>query len=204
MPDQDSISQWLHQAKQGDRDAMGRICERYFAVLADFAKQRFDGFPRRAVDEEDAVISALENFRIGAESGDFNEISDRDDLWKVLGTLTSNKVIDHIRKLTAQKRGGGQVRGDSINRQEFDDDAGGFDRFPSDLVTPEVQLIVNEELQRMLDLLEDPVLIDTAVARMEGHSNKEIAELMGTSVSTIERRLRLERAIYSTYLACSN
>ena len=50
----------------------------------------------------------------GAARGQFAAVVNRQELWQLLATITIRKVIDHQRLLKKQKRGGGQVRGDSV------------------------------------------------------------------------------------------
>jgi DNA-directed RNA polymerase specialized sigma24 family protein len=59
--------------------------------------------------------------------------------------------------------------------------------------TPEFAAQVAEECQRLLDMLPDDELCSIAVWKMEGHTNEEIAGLLGCAVPTVERRLRLIR-----------
>jgi RNA polymerase sigma factor (sigma-70 family) len=52
---------------------------------------------------------------------------------------------------------------------------------------------MTEECERLLERLEDPELEALATAKLEGYTNEEIAQRLGCSVRTIERRLRLIR-----------
>ena len=56
--------------------------------------------------------------------------------------------------------------------------------------TPALAAQVAEECRRLLDGLEDAVLRAVAVAKMEGYSNAEIAERLGCSVASVERKLK--------------
>ena len=50
--------------------------------------------------------------------------------------------------------------------------------------------------ERLLNLLDDDELRRIAVCKLEGWSNYEIAQHLGCAVFTVERRLRLIRAIW--------
>ena len=52
---------------------------------------------------------------------------------------------------------------------------------------------VAEECEKLLATLADSDLRLIAVRKMEGYTNKEIAEELGCSLVTVERRLRLIR-----------
>ena len=52
--------------------------------------------------------------------------------------------------------------------------------------------------RRLLDLLENDNLKQAAVLKMEGFTNSEIADQLNCSLSSVERRLRTIRAIWSS------
>ena len=73
----------------------------------------------------------------GAAEGRLTQLTNRDDLWKLLVAIASKKVVDQIRRQTSKKRGGGQVRGDSILAKPGRDAPAGFDQFMNLEPTPE-------------------------------------------------------------------
>jgi len=117
-------------------------------------------------------------------------------LWRLLITLTAHKAVDQARREGRLKRGGGRVRGDSAFRKPdesaFND---AMDCVVGDLPTPEFAAMVAEECGRLLDCLNDD-LRPVALAKMEDHTNQEIAAKLGCSVSTVERSLRLIRKLW--------
>jgi DNA-directed RNA polymerase specialized sigma24 family protein len=50
-----------------------------------------------------------------------------------------------------------------------------------------------EQCRRLLDGLPDEQLRALALAKLEGHTNEEIARQLSVSLRTVERRLRLIR-----------
>ena len=71
------------------------------------------GGPRRrdaGSDEEDAALSAFDSLCAGLARGQFPQLADRDDLWRLLVVITTRKVQAQARRRLRQKRGGGQVR----------------------------------------------------------------------------------------------
>ncbi len=60
-----------------------------------------------------------------ADEGQLLALDDRDCLWRMLLTWTRHDITDHIRADKRLKRGGGQVRGDSIfeNGVDVDDES---------------------------------------------------------------------------------
>ena len=59
--------------------------------------------------------------------------------------------------------------------------------------SPEMVVTMTESVQKLLNHLGVGHLREIAVARMEGYSNAEIAEKLGCSERTVERRLHLIR-----------
>ena len=47
--------------------------------------------PRRASDEEDVALSAFQSFYQGIARGRFPQLEDRDNLWRLLITITARK-----------------------------------------------------------------------------------------------------------------
>src|SRR5262249_20194695 len=112
MSSDGSVTNWVDQLKAGDHAAAQPLWERYFRRLVELARRKLQGAPRRAADEEDVALSAFDSFCRGAEEGRFPQLSDRDNLWKLLVALAAHKAIDLARAERRQKRGGGAVLDD--------------------------------------------------------------------------------------------
>jgi RNA polymerase sigma factor (sigma-70 family) len=54
-----------------------------------------------------------------------------------------------------------------------------------------------DDYRRFLARLEEPALRIVALRRLEGYSTQEIAETLGVSTKTVERKLQLIRAIWA-------
>jgi len=190
---QGSITQILADAKQGDQGAAARLWEKYFQRLAALARRKLRGAPTRAVDEEDAVVSAFGSLFRGIEADRFKRLNDRDDLWQVLVMLTVRKAINHRKHELAQKRGGGRVRGESVFTAADDAELpDGIAEFLADEHTPAFTVEMEEECQRLFDLLDDE-LRQVVLWRLEGYSNEEIAAKTGHILSWVERKFRIIR-----------
>ena len=195
MEPEQSVTLWFDQLRKGNEQAASQLWQRYFQRLVQLAKQRLGATPNRLVDEEDVAVSVFHAICRGAAKGHFPDISNRDDLWRILLTSTKRKVIDHLRHVNREKRGGGAVHSESVFMNA--DEEGGLDAFAEDQPTPELLAEMEENLQHLLSLLRDDSLRQIAIQRMEGHSNKEIAESMGVTPRTIERKLNLIRVDWS-------
>ena len=190
----DSVSRWIARLKEGDPEAAKTLWERYFTRLVNLARKKLGGLPRRDADEEDVAQSVFKSLCLGAQKGNFQELIDRNDLWPLLVRITHQKSVDRIRYANRKKRGGGAVRGDSAVNVETDNSQhGGFDQFAGSAATPEFQAEMCEQYQLLFGSLRDETLKLTAWSRLEGHSNEEIAALLGITTRSVERKLRLIR-----------
>lgn len=189
-----SITLWLGRLKGGDEAAVQPIWRAYFRRLVALARAKLRGAPTRAADGEDAALSAFDSFCRGAEVGRFPHLGNRDDLWRLLVTITARKAADLRQHEGRAKRGGGLVRGDSAVGED------GWAEVAGTEPTPEFAARTADEYARLLGLLDDDQLRNLAVWKMEGWTNAEIAKRLGCAVPTVERRLRLIRKIWSAEL----
>ena len=172
------------------------LWERYFARLVRLAQARLRARrrPGAAEDEEDAALSAFDSFCRAAAQGSFPRLDDRDDLWRVLATITTRKAVEAVRHQTRQKRGGGQVLGESAVVGDGDGD--GLALVLSREPTPEDAAQFADQCDRLFQRLDDSNLRTVAARRLEGYSSEEIAAELGTSARTVDRKLGLIRAIW--------
>jgi DNA-directed RNA polymerase specialized sigma24 family protein len=193
-----SITYWLHQLQAGDQEAAQELWNRYFQRLVGLARSKLRGAPRRVADEEDVALSAFDSFCRGAEQGRFPRLDDRDNLWRLLVVITERKACDLVQHERRQKRGGGDVRGESGFADDFDfEAAAGIEQLESREPTPEIAAAVADECRRLLELLGDVTLRSVAVWKMEGYTNAEIADKLGCVVVTVERKLQLIRNLWA-------
>ena len=92
--DPGSVTRWINDLKGGELDAAQPLWERYFADLVRLARVRLRATPRTAADEEDVALSAFDSFCAGVARGRFPRLDDRNDLWRVLVTITARKAAD--------------------------------------------------------------------------------------------------------------
>ncbi len=191
-----SVTGWIGQLQAGDASAAQRLWERYFGRLVRLASQRLQGTGVRLADEEDVALSAFASLCRGVLKGRFPELTDRTDLWRLLVVLTARKAWHLRRDEQRQKRGGTPA----AKR----DGALSPDRAPTELneivgrePTPAFAAEVAEECERLLSRLTTAELRSIALRKMEGHTTAEIAAQLGCGRSTVERRLRLIRLLWT-------
>jgi DNA-directed RNA polymerase specialized sigma24 family protein len=198
MSSERSVTHWLGQLQAGDHAAAQRLWERYFHRLVGLARTKLRDAPRRVADEEDVALSAFDSFCRGAESGHFPQLRDRDDLWRLLFTLTARKAFDLVRDQRRHKRGGGGVRGESalLGPEASPGEEAGLEQVLGREPTPEFAAQVADECQRLLDLLGDVELRAVALAKMEGDTTEQIAAKLRRSPRSVERKLQLIRSLW--------
>lgn len=203
----DSVTQWMLglQNSTGDERALGELWERYFERIAATARKRMEDMPRRAADEEDVALSVLNSFCRGCANGRFKGLKDRDELWRLLLAITRQKVVDHVRHEMRQKRGGGQVRGESVFGRPIEgNDYAGLEAFANSDLAPDDWVAVEEQVRVLMQKLPEN-LGSVAQLRLEGYEIREIAEKLDVSISTIERKLRLSYALpFCSFVAVSS
>src|SRR5262245_24361965 len=142
MSSSDAVTLWIAQLKKGERDAVRPLLERYFQRLVQLARARLQGRPGLAAYDEDVALSAFKSLCLGAERGNFPQLDDRDDLWRLLALFTVRKAID------LQRRQGARAEAAEADLEQL------LSREPP----AELEAELAEEYQRLLDRLDDPRL----------------------------------------------
>lgn len=191
MADSREVTRWISRMAEGDEAAVQAIWERYFEKLVHLARHKLERMPRRAEDEEDVALSAMQSFHEGLVAGRFPCLNDRHDLWKLLVTITARKAAAQRKRHHAQKRGGGRVRGESVFflPEEGMERDGGIAQIIGKQPTPDFACQVAETCGTLLEQLGDEDLQTIALCKMQGYSNEEIAEELDCAVRTVERKL---------------
>ena len=191
-----SVTRYLGGLKAGEAEAARVLWERYFADLVRLARARLRDAPRAAADEEDAALSAFDSLCRGAGQGRFPRLDDRGDLWRVLVTITARKAADLVQHERRRKRGGGHVRSEA-DLAATALEAGGLAQAPAHQPSPELAALMAEECRRLFEALPDESLRQVATLRLEGYTDREIAARLHCGLSTIERRLRTIRTVWT-------
>jgi RNA polymerase sigma factor (sigma-70 family) len=186
-----SVTNLIDQLRSDDPilrdDAARGLWERYVSSLLELARHQLDRRLLHREDAEDVLQSMYASFCSRQERGNF-ELADRNDLWKLLVTVTLRKARNaarrHRQAARDYRRERGQAAGDSSTT------AWAADLIDASGPTPAEAAAFNEEVERCLLALGDPVLRRIALFKLEGYTNKEIALEMGNCTErTIERKL---------------
>jgi RNA polymerase sigma factor (sigma-70 family) len=179
-----SVTLWLSQLRLGQGHAAQKLWERYYERLVRLAQKRMSSTPRRFEDEEDVAQSAFATFCASLADGRFPQLSDRQDLWRLLIIITARKATNCVRREKTLKRGGHAVQ----TGQQFP--APPLEQIVDDEPSPDFALQAAETVRVLLDCLPSPSLRILAMNKLEGYTNEEIAERLGCSLRTVERRLQ--------------
>jgi RNA polymerase sigma factor (sigma-70 family) len=185
-----SATHWIQALKDGSDEAVQHIVAHYFEPVARLVAQQLSPRVRRAFDEEDVALSALDSFVRRAREGRFENLSNSSDLWRLLVTISLRKAAKSAARETADKRGGGGIVGESAFASL---PGGGIDALASGQSDPASALECQEmaaEIFAFLDSLKDPALRDIALWTAQGLTAAEVAEQLNCSPRTVERKLK--------------
>ena len=201
MPSSGAVTDWVHRLEAGDHEGAQRLWGIYYRRLVGLARKKLRDMPRREADEEDIALSAFDSFCRGVEQGRFPCLENRDDLWHLLVVITVRKAADLLTSRRRQRRGGGKVRGESafVGAADDPEEGRGIEQVVGTEPSPEFAVAVAEQCEILLRTLPKDQLRSIALWKMEGYTNQEIADLLGCSLATVERKLALIRATWKDY-----
>jgi DNA-directed RNA polymerase specialized sigma24 family protein len=190
MSDRGSVSRWIDLVRAGDSAGAQPLWELYFHRIVGLARAKLLAAAKGPADEEDVALSAFDSFYRGVQAGRFPQLSDRDNLWRLLIVITARKAARLLRDQRRLKRGGG------MEPLALDGEEADIDELLSQEPTPELAAQAAEECGRLLHSLKDPDLERVARWKMEGFTNEEIAERLTCAPRSVERKVRLIREIW--------
>lgn len=202
-PLQGSVSQWIAGLKAGDAIAAQELWDRYYPEVCRLARQMLGSTPRSVSDEEDAGASVLKDIVMGAAAGRFAKLTNRDELWWLLVTITKQKAVNQQRYENRQKRGAGRVRNESDLSRPGEETLFRLQELMDSTPTPEFLTCMNEEHARLMALLRDDVLRQVAGLRLQGYSNEEISQELQISPRSVIRKVNLIRDRWASELGRS-
>ena len=193
-----SVTRWLEKLKAGDQQAANKLWDRYFGQLVRLARGKLRGARRRAEDEEDVALNALNSFFCGAAAGRFPGLHDRDGLWPLLVAITARKAIKLRQHENRIKRGGGKVRGNSalVGPKKNSGEPAGWEQIIGHEPTPLFACQMADACHHLLEQLPEEALRQVALWKLEGYSNAEIAAKLACIERTVERKLARIRRIW--------
>jgi RNA polymerase sigma factor (sigma-70 family) len=192
------LIQFLRSDDAAERDLAARlIWTRYFRDLLELARNNLSKRIRRREDEEDVLQSMYKSFCLRQQRGEF-DLASRDALWKLLVTITLRKARNAAKKQMRDKRDVGR---EQTLADKHDSESGqwALEQMDSSGPSPAEAALLNEALERRLELLDDDQLRQIALWRLEGYTNREIAERLDCTERSVERRMERVRSKWNSY-----
>ncbi|MGY0505733.1 ECF-type sigma factor [Luteimonas sp. e5] len=169
----EGITQWLDQARGGDRAALDRVLQALYHELHAMARRQLGGGNDDTLDPTALVHEAYLKLA-GQEQAEF---ADRGAFFAYAASAMRSVVVDHARARVALKRGGGQTLQRVAELAESVDDG---IRLDEDLLSLDRALGQLQEL--------DPQLARVVELRyFAGLSEAQIAELIERSERSVRR-----------------
>ncbi|PJK12076.1 hypothetical protein CO614_05995 [Lysobacteraceae bacterium NML120232] len=167
------ITQWLDEARGGDRVALNRVLQALYHELHEMARRQLGEGGEHTLDATALVHEAYLKL-VGQEQAQF---ADRAGFFSYAASTMRSVVVDHARARLALKRGGGQTMQPVAELPEHVD--GGL-KLDEDL------LALDTALNRLSEL--DPQLARVVELRyFAGLSEPQIAELVQRSERSVRR-----------------
>lgn len=195
--DQGSVTRLMNSLEEGDEYAALKLWQHFYTRLVGVIRSRISTSARRVSDEDDIANAAFEQCFCGIRSGRYPDLRDRNSLWGLLLDISEKRLINVHRDLSRKKRGGGNVRGESIFYRADSPERRGIEHVAGPEPTPEFAVTVAEQSSRLLDCL-DEVQRQIALLKLAGHTNQDIGKELDISISTVERKLGLIRSKWAS------
>ncbi len=192
-----TMSQQISRLKRGSDTAIRFLWSQFEKPMFRVARRYLRAAPRRVADEDDVVVQAFTKLCEGASQGRFSKLNRRQDIWPLLARLTRNVALNQVRDLARLKRGASGVAGESAFARGGEN---GINETISSQPTPDMIATMNETCHRLVMRLDHEMQV-IVQKRREGYQVAEIAESMGYSIATVERRLRVIRRVVKKELA---
>jgi DNA-directed RNA polymerase specialized sigma24 family protein len=194
-----SVTRMIHDLRSDDPGvrelAARRIWQRYFRELLVLARSHLSRRIRRREDEQDVLQSMYKSFCRRQRRGDF-DLAGRDELWRLLVTITLRKARNAAQRHLCAKRDVGREQAAPPPAAGGDSDSSTWtlEQMEATEPTPAEAALLNEALELRLMQLADAELHQVALWKLEGYTNLEIAARFQCTEKTIERKLKRIRA----------
>jgi DNA-directed RNA polymerase specialized sigma24 family protein/predicted Ser/Thr protein kinase len=175
--------------REGDTQAATAIVDRYIDRLLTLARARLGTKLQRRIDAEDVVQSAYRSFFVHAQKNEY-ALSNSGDLWRLLVSITLNKLYGQVERHTAERR--------SIDREEAANSS-----IHRRTTGPEPTLAEFVAVAEQLQLINNRLMPEerhVLTAYLQGDSIETIANATQKSQRTIRRLLANVRQLFERHL----
>lgn len=195
--EQGSVTRFIYGFRKGDIEAFENIWNRYFKALSSVNRDDRGGGDVSSEDLVQEVMVKLYQDLPGNE-----HISNRHQLWGYLMKVSRDKKIDEIRKRNAKKRGEGKVvREEQVKFADSEGKEMGLaDMVTDDEMGPEVKALARDNYFQMMSLLSKDEQ-GIAEYELQGLTIQEIADKIGMSTRSVDRKLKNIRETWTEFLS---
>ncbi len=179
-----SVSGWIAKMRQGDGVAIGNLVARYFRKISQFADNKLRRGIRVTDDGEDIAISVLQTILQSSADGRFPNLQDRDDLWLLMIVIAQHDVID--RQRTALRRTPMYTMTDMLETFNLD-----LNEFLGQEDSHAKAMEIIECWEELLKSLPDDRFREIARLKLQGHTNRKIAETLNIGPRTMDRKVNM-------------
>jgi RNA polymerase sigma factor (sigma-70 family) len=186
----ESLSACLPKLLAGDDKTFDLAFQQFFERICLVVKQQFQNNKFRHADEEDIALSVFNALHQAIQNKKYEQLEDTRQLFNLLKTIAKNKAIGLLRAEESLKRGAGRLRGDSVFAKPDELVGNGWDMVQGAEPAPDYIAALNDSWQNALGQLTAD-LQRIALLKIQGYENLEIAQELGISLSTVERRVAI-------------
>jgi RNA polymerase sigma factor (TIGR02999 family) len=186
------ITELLHAVREGEAAASQQLYEQVYADLKRMARSRLQSNPIGA--EVDTTSLVHESLIRLMERGELR-VDDRRAFFGYIGRVMRSVIIDHVRELRAQKRGGGAQRitlVDGVEGERVDDD-----QLLALNASLEVLARIAPEFHELVELRYFAGLSVEAIAELRGQSARTVAREWLKAKSFLKRLIQEGEALPS-------
>ena len=182
-----SVTEWLLQIRHGDEVATNNLVSRYFARLARYADKKRRS-TRTTDDGEDIALEVLDAVLRRIKQEEYPDLNDRERLWLLLMVSVQNRVISRHRKHCRHLNLGIEIQTVTdlmaticIDLDEFLDDP--------DIETESDEIL--EFWEKSIRSFKSEETQMVAKLKLTGLSNRQIAERLGMSPRSVDRKVQM-------------
>lgn len=182
-----AVTRWVNDLREGNASAATRLWNYLEPKLLGLGRRHMRSTSTAYYDEDDLAQSAFYALCSAIQNGRYEGLADRDEIWKLLVTIALNKFRKRARHEGTQRRGGKL-------RQK---DIGSVLDSESSTLTAEQSMLMQEECERLLNVLGSDEVRKVALLKVEGYTHEEIANALQCTRRTVQRRLDFIRTVWS-------
>ena len=172
-----------------EEEELQALWEKFYPRLKRVVAGRIEKIPSAVPDHSGIAASAIKSVILRIQGGEFPNLSDENELWKLLLTFAIRRANDQAKAFRTIKRGGHKTIGQVENK---DGKIGGVN-LAADVCDTFKEVEIEELFESLYEKLPNDMAKQVVSLRLEGATNKEISECLGTSIRNVQLTLKAVR-----------